>query len=160
MARYFENVNNLEELRKQYKKLLKKFHPDNGGSEEAVKEINTEYERLFKALSSKKEEGDKNYSNNKKYDYKADLKLREVLNKIIMLDVEIEICGSWIWVSGNTYGHKDQLKAAGLRYSGSKKKWYYGEYSSKRRTSIPMEKIRDLYGSEKVQNEKIICIGA
>ena len=34
MAKYFINVNTLEELRKQYKELLKKFHPDNGGSEE------------------------------------------------------------------------------------------------------------------------------
>ena len=26
---YFKNVNTLEELRKQYKELLKQFHPDN-----------------------------------------------------------------------------------------------------------------------------------
>ena len=27
--RYFKNVETLEELRKQYKELLKKYHPDN-----------------------------------------------------------------------------------------------------------------------------------
>ena len=27
--KYFNNVNTLEELRKQYKELLKKYHPDN-----------------------------------------------------------------------------------------------------------------------------------
>ena len=38
---YFKNVNTLEELRKQYKELLKKFHPDNpNGSTEATQEIN------------------------------------------------------------------------------------------------------------------------
>lgn len=26
---YFKDVNSLEELRKQYKELLKKYHPDN-----------------------------------------------------------------------------------------------------------------------------------
>ncbi len=29
---YFKNVNTLEELRKQYKELLKIHHPDNGGN--------------------------------------------------------------------------------------------------------------------------------
>lgn len=31
MNKYFNNVNTLEELRKQYKELLKKYPPDNGG---------------------------------------------------------------------------------------------------------------------------------
>ncbi|MCI8939406.1 MAG: DnaJ domain-containing protein [Dorea sp.] len=48
MKAYFNNVQTLDELRKQYKDLLKKYHPDNeNGSEEITKAINTEYERLF-----------------------------------------------------------------------------------------------------------------
>lgn len=47
--KYFKNVNTLEDLRKQYKELLKKFHPDNPeGSTEATQEINSEYDELFK----------------------------------------------------------------------------------------------------------------
>ncbi|RAZ94948.1 J domain-containing protein, partial [Klebsiella oxytoca] len=46
--KYFNNVNTLEELRRQYKELLKKYHPDNPqGSTEACQEINAEYDRLF-----------------------------------------------------------------------------------------------------------------
>ena len=53
---YFRNVETLEELRKQYKELLKKFHPDNAnGSTEATQEINAEYDRLFKILKNKHE---------------------------------------------------------------------------------------------------------
>ena len=53
---YFKNVNTLEELRKQYKELLKQFHPDNpNGSTEATQEINAEYDRLFKLLKNKHE---------------------------------------------------------------------------------------------------------
>ena len=41
--RYFKNVETLEELRKQYKELLKKYHPDNpNGSTEATQEVNAE----------------------------------------------------------------------------------------------------------------------
>lgn len=43
--KYFENIKNLEELRKEYKKLVKKNHPDIGGSEEEMKIINVEYEK-------------------------------------------------------------------------------------------------------------------
>lgn len=44
---YFKNVNTLEELRKQYKELLKRFHPDcPNGSTEATQEINQEYENF------------------------------------------------------------------------------------------------------------------
>ncbi len=43
MARYFKNIDTLEELRRQYKELLKKYHPDNAnGSMEAAQEINAE----------------------------------------------------------------------------------------------------------------------
>ena len=49
--KYFNNVNTLEELRKQYRDLLKKHHPDNrNGSTEATQQINAEYDRLFKIL--------------------------------------------------------------------------------------------------------------
>lgn len=35
--RYFKNVETLEELRKQYKELLKKYHPDNPNGSTEVK---------------------------------------------------------------------------------------------------------------------------
>lgn len=54
--KYFNNVNTLEELRRQYKELLKKYHPDNPqGSTTATQEINAEYDRLFKVLKDKHE---------------------------------------------------------------------------------------------------------
>ena len=50
--KYFKDVNTLEELRRQYKELLKKYHPDNPqGSTAATQEINAEYDQLFKVLT-------------------------------------------------------------------------------------------------------------
>ncbi len=54
--KYFKNVETLEELRKQYKELLKKYHPDNpNGSTEATQEVNAEYDTLFKTLKDRHE---------------------------------------------------------------------------------------------------------
>lgn len=47
MAKYFKNIKNFEDLKNQYKSLLKKNHPDNGGDLEVMKEINVEYDALF-----------------------------------------------------------------------------------------------------------------
>lgn len=49
--KWFENVKKIEELRRLYRKLLKEHHPDNGGDEETMKEINLEYDRVFSDLS-------------------------------------------------------------------------------------------------------------
>lgn len=47
MAKYFKNVKSYEELKEQYRVLLKKNHPDAGGDVEIMKEINCEYDALF-----------------------------------------------------------------------------------------------------------------
>lgn len=51
MNRWFRGISKIEELRKRYRELLKQYHPDNGGNEETMKEINLEYDRVFADLS-------------------------------------------------------------------------------------------------------------
>ena len=168
---YFRNVNTLEELRKQYKELLKRYHPDcPNGSTEATQQINQEYERLFKLLkdrhdsnrTSDKEEKT-SYYNNMKYDFSEDVKLREVLNKIINFScVTIELCGSWIWMFGNTYQYKKQLKEIGFKWASNKKVWYWHSEAFHKRSNrtLSMNDIRNYYGSTEVQTEQGLYIEA
>ena len=52
MHKWFKGITTVEELRKKYRELLKKYHPDNPeGSVEITQEINNEYDRLFADLS-------------------------------------------------------------------------------------------------------------
>lgn len=44
---YLKDIENLEDLKSKYRKLAFKNHPDMGGSEEIMKEINAEYDILF-----------------------------------------------------------------------------------------------------------------
>lgn len=87
---YFKDIQSLEELRKEYKRLVKVNHPDNGGSEDAIKVINVEYELTFKVLAKA------DMTNARKYDMAADEQIRDIINIIINFDINIEICGSWI----------------------------------------------------------------
>jgi len=64
--------------------------------------------------------------------------------------LHIEVCGSWVWVSGDTKKHKDKLKSLGLFYAYKKKMWYLkpAGYKSRKHKPVDMEKIRMTYGSE------------
>lgn len=56
MSKYFKSITSYEELKNQYRELLKKFHPDNnGGDLEAMKEINVEYDALFPIWKNRRE---------------------------------------------------------------------------------------------------------
>lgn len=163
MNTYFKDVHTLEELRKQYRDLLKKYHPDNAnGSTEATQEINAEYDRLFKVLKDRHEsrsagtDNEKTDFNNKKYDFSEDQKLREVLQKVISFSgINIEIVGCWIWIDGNTYQYKTELKEIGFKWAREKKKWYFHTevFRKKSKRKLSMEDIRNYYGSTEVQTE-------
>ena len=163
MAKYFSNVNNLQELRKQYKDLLKKHHPDNGGNVADMQKVNAEYDRLFKLMKDKHDDKMADSSSEKKaqadyntnmYDWENDKSLREVLQKIISFSgIEIEIAGQWIWVSGNTYAYKKELKEIGFKWANTKKQWYFHTevFQKRSRKTLSMDEIRSRYGSTTVQ---------
>lgn len=54
--KYFKNIKSLEDLKSQYKGLLKINHPDNGGEVEKMQEINVQYDALFKVWKDRHEE--------------------------------------------------------------------------------------------------------
>ena len=169
MNKYFKDVNTLEELRRQYRDLLKKYHPDNAnGSTQATQEINAEYDKLFKVLKNRHEsKSADNTENNTKtdfnanmYDWENDKALRETLQKIINFNgIEITICGQWLWVSGNTYSYKKELKEIGFKWASQKKMWFWHSenFRKKSRKTLSMEEIQNYYGSTKVKtNTKIL----
>ena len=148
---YFKSVSNLSELRKQYKELLKKHHPDNGGDEETMKAINIEYDKLFDALN-KENKSDGQTDN---YDQNAENQaFKEILNQIIGYKMEIELIGRWIWCF-NCFAYKDRLKELGFKFAPKKKAWtwHYGEFSRYHKGEIPIDDIRAKYGSQKVTRQ-------
>lgn len=163
--KYFYNVKTLEELRKQYKQLIKKYHPDNaGGSDEDMKAINTEYEGLFKILKdihAKETEEEaaaggyqSTYSKNM-YNFEDDSALREMLTRIINFDCDIEVIGSWIWVF-DSYDYRKELKELGFKYASLKKAWYFHTQSFAKLSNkqLTLDDIRSYYGSTKIEREK------
>ena len=77
-------------------------------------------------------------------------KIMEELEVIQDEDVRKELVGSWIWVSGETYKHRDLLKKLGFKWASKKKMWYYSEKPSQKRwgrKEYQMDEIKQKYGS-------------
>lgn len=162
MKKYFTNCQNLEELKKAFKELCKKYHPDNGGDNKIMAEIISEYKAVFEVL--KKSDNAKAKAEGRKQTTETAEAFINILEKIMGFDgLEIEICGSWLWVSGNTYPCKDTLKENGFQWSGKHKKWFWYEgikNDTKKSKSYAknFNDIRNKYGSEKVEIEKRLRI--
>ena len=81
--------------------------------------------------------------------------LQTAVNKIIDLPgINIEICGKWVWVSGDTRAVKNELKTAGFFWARKKQMWYYRKAEDRRwykGKTATMEHIRDKYGSEELK---------
>lgn len=152
--KWFKDVSTLDELRKKYKQLVIKHHPDNSGSDEAVKEINSEYDVLFKKLKNNYEQSDSYQQTTNRqrqsYDSVKDIKIREMIVKLSWFQgLVIELCGVWLWVTGDTKRYKEELKKLGLHYAPQKKCWYihWDEFVKHGTKSSSMSHIRTKYGS-------------
>ncbi|HAX17356.1 MAG TPA: molecular chaperone DnaJ, partial [Actinobacteria bacterium] len=124
--------------------------------DQIMKEINSEYETLFDYITAHM--NNEQRFNTKKAGHSVNDGYREAINAIIHLPgIEIEICGSWVWVSGNTKQYKDIFKANNYHWASKKIMWYFRPEEYKQtfnKKSQSMDYIRNKYGSERIQTEE------
>ncbi|MGH1472678.1 MAG: J domain-containing protein [Cellvibrionaceae bacterium] len=151
---------NPEAIKKAYRKASSKYHPDKGGSVQMMQAVNEAYEAL-KDFDGSLEAGDNGagYSES----------LNEAINKVLVLSgVEVEVCGAWVWVTGDTKPHAKALGrkegGAGFYFAKKKSAWYFrpDDWKSSARGQWSLDDIRDQYGSTKLEGktQKKICRAA
>lgn len=147
-GRYFIKIETLEELKKQYRALAMKHHPDRGGDVEVMKLINEEYDRAFaKVKDIHRNAKGETYT---KENPETAEQFRDIIDKLLrMQGVEIEVIGCFIWLSGNTREHKDEISAMGFKWHSKKKMWYKApeDYRRRGKKQYSIEEIRDMYGT-------------
>lgn len=159
---YFKNCQNIEDVKETFRDLAKKLHPDNGGDETKFKAMMQEYTIAFKRLKNVHRKADQNTEKTEQAESHTEYQetpeqFADIINKVVFMDgVEIEIVGSWVWLSGNTYAYKDDIKAAGFFWSSKHKKWYWngGTKKSKKHSKLTYEQVKDLHGCKTVKTAK------
>ena len=131
-------------IKAAYRKACSLYHPDrNPAGTEMMKAVNEAYE-VLKDFEGNLEGSEQNYGE----------ELNDALNSIYSLDgLDIEICGSWVWVTGDTKTHKEALKEAGFKWARQKKAWYLRPEGDKRRYrgNCTLDEIREKHGSKKAK---------
>ena len=155
--RYFTNVNCIEQLKKQYKTLCKKYHPDlnkDTDTNDIMKAINAEYEKLFAQYKDIHETADGETYTARESTTEQSADFINIINSIINFNIDIEIIGSWVWCF-NSYEYREQLKALGFKYAAKRKAWVWhsGEYKA-RKSKMPLDAIREKYGSDKIKDKE------
>lgn len=156
--KYFSECKTLNEVKQLYRQLAKDNHPDHGGDTATMQQINLQYARAINAVASgmnlSEEEFNAEILNAEQY--------KNAVDAIVSLPgIEIEICGGWIWVTGETKQHKEIFKKAGFFYAFKKVAWYFrsAEYKCKNRRKFTLEQIRDKYGSQKIPGRRFATLG-
>jgi DnaJ-class molecular chaperone len=156
---HFAGVKNIEELKKAYKTLVKKYHPDLNKEIDTTKimqEINNEYDIAFEIFKNIHAE------ENKAHTEKTNDAFKNIVDVLVKFDesIVVEIVGSWIWVyGGNTFHVKEQLKEIHFQWSSKHKKWYYAgteiEFKKKGyKNNKSYDEIKDKYGSQRIATTK------
>ena len=140
----------LGELKSLYRKLAMKHHPDRGGTDEAMKAINAEYDLLFPKLKDihKNKDGEK-YTARQETTETAD-QFKDLIAELMkMEDITIEVIGCFVWVTGNTKPYKEHLKSLKFRWHSKKSAWYLApdDYRNKSRKNYELDEIRSMYGT-------------
>lgn len=145
---YFTNIHTLDDLKHEYRRLVMLHHPDKGGNTATMQAINAEY-------AAKHEELKRAWNTTHDSEHQcteAPEEFRDIIEALLRMDgIEVELCGSWLWLSGNTFDHKDELKALGCKWASKKKMWsWHHEEAGSRfyRGKKTMNEIRSKYGSQ------------
>jgi len=168
MNAYFGNCRTSEEVKSEYRRLCKQWHPDLGPKEEAatrtvkMQEINAAYAQasaVYRQEEMRSKARQYNRPEPTQQDYAdaaaVDERIRQAIEQIIMLEgLEIEICGLWVWVGGETKRHREALKQAEYRWAPKKEKWYFAGVPAGGFRSMEMDEIRQRYGSQRVLTKR------
>jgi curved DNA-binding protein CbpA len=136
---------NQDLIKQAYRKACTKFHPyRNPAGIEIMKLLNQAFETLKKEPDFAAENKTEGY----------DESLNDAINAVMQMDgVIIEICGLWVWLSGDTRPHKTEIKEAGYFWASKKMMWYFrpADFKSKGRGKDSIDDIRAKYGSKEVK---------
>ena len=162
MFKWFKDCQTIEDVKKTYKKLAIKYHPDLNKERDTtavMAEINNEYEKAFNCYKNiHSSDNAKQAENGATSEYntaETPEMFRDIINGLIHCDgVNIDIVGSWVWLTGSTYEYRETIKGLGFKWANKKKAWYWHADDYKcRRSNMTLDEIKMKYGCQSVKTK-------
>ena len=150
---WFAGCTTADEIKKRFRELVFKHHPDKGGDTATMQDINEQYHAALKGQHEQSQGTTDNgrertYYYNEQRENEAAAKLMELIKLRLPASVEIWLIGSWVWVWGDTKPHKEKLKAAGLRWHSKRSAWYWHKPGKRTwRSNGSLEDLAAKYGA-------------
>ena len=145
----------IEELKKQYRELAHKHHPDRGGNVDTMKAVNAEYDVLFPKLKNTHKSRDGETYTAKHDNDETPEHFKAIIDALMRMDgITIEIIGCFVWVTGDTKTNKERLKELRFRWHSKKIAWYLApeDYRKRSRKDYALDEIRAMYGTSGAVN--------
>jgi len=160
---YFKKseILSLDDLKKVYKNLAKKLHPDKGGDTASFQAMQNEYDLLVNEILKTGNLSAQQVKN----EVELDEIYKEIINVLIPYEnLNIEIIGTWIWLSGSfndlapltkKYGN-GLLDSLGFKWASLKKMYYLDTTGkgTKNKKEMSIESIRNKYGTKEIKTGK------
>ena len=124
---FFKGFLTVEEIKIEYKRLARLHHPDLGGDLETMKALNNAYEAALKSCNGQKSSGSDGRQHTYRYDQIIENEIVEFIYAFLALETGLnaDLIGVWVWITGDTKPHREELKALGCRWNPSRACWYF-----------------------------------
>jgi len=159
----FSGLYNVNDVKSRYRQMCFVCHPDTGGSDEAMKELNRMYREALERCDGSKSMGDDGKERTYRYNPDVEQGIMDKINELLHLrltDVQILLVGYWVWITGNTRPVKEKLKEAQCRWHGKRGMWYWHDEGYRTHYSkADFGNICAKYGVQRVEdNERSLVV--
>ena len=143
----------LEDVKSAYRAACFKYHPDKGGDPEVMKLVNLAWETLQKYGFTKKER-EAAMEDTGPSVVEEFMEIWEKLKRVP--GVVGELCGTWIWVTGETKHVRHILGELGFNWSQKKQAWFWKPSDSweSKGKNYSLDAIRGMWGSKILEKEE------
>lgn len=133
-----------------YRRAAMKYHPDRaGGSLEMMQAVNEAIEAVRGWYADPDHAPLRDHDKPSGY---GDMLAAAIAAVVELQGISIEICGSWVWITGDTKPHRAAFREAGYKWGAKKAAWYFrpAGFRSKSRGNWSLDEIREFHGSQAV----------
>ena len=160
---FFAECSTVNQVKKLYHTLCFRYHPDIGGDNRTMQQVNDEYHNKLNGLNGQSFACDDGKDRTYHYRQAVEQGAMDKIAELISLKIKygtgwvIELIGTWVWVSETARSDKDLLNKNGakMRWHSKRFMWYWHTTKTYRRkmSNLSTNDMRVMFGSQVYESD-------